>query len=239
MFLNKLHTGQFISMDVQVKRWHKANRKMGWSISGEEFRMLESGLLSYAEDSNQAYSGKVLCYGFGDDGGQGSDSVLSGKRAWQYASRLHRLNTWQCQYIDFDQSDHIRLRPEAPIRPKGFYLADVHLPDHAQTLTVSRFRKQLPSDRTGLGPEGIQMVVITHPHFAIQMNESRLPLIALADFDVAPYGYYDFFDAMQMACSINTLGLGIGNIDRNYPLFGIPDMGIDFLTSLSASGAAG
>jgi hypothetical protein len=25
-----------------------------------------------------------------------------------------------------------------------------------------------------------------------------------------------------MFCSINTLGLGIGNVDRNYPQFGIP-----------------
>ena len=72
------------------------------------------------------------------------------------------------------------------------------------------------------------MLCITQPHFAMQMNERLLPFIALADYDVAPYGYHDFFDAVQMFCSNNTLGLGIGNIDRNYPLFGIPYMTTDF-----------
>jgi hypothetical protein len=48
--------------------------------------------------------------------------------------------------------------------------------------------------------------------------------MALADYDVAPYGYNDFFDAPQLFCSNNKLGLGIGNVDRNYPLFGIPTL---------------
>ena len=72
------------------------------------------------------------------------------------------------------------------------------------------------------------MLCISNPHFAKQMNERLLPFIALADYDVAPYGYNDFFDAMQMFCSNNTLGLGIGNIDRNYPLFGVADMATEF-----------
>ena len=46
--------------------------------------------------------------------------------------------------------------------------------------------------------------------------------MAFADYDVAPYGFNDFFDAVQMFCSNETLGLGIGNVDYNYPLFGIP-----------------
>ncbi len=54
------------------------------------------------------------------------------------------------------------------------------------------------------------------------MNERKIPLMALADYDVAPYGYNDFFDAAQMFCSEGILGLGIGNVDQNYPLFGIP-----------------
>jgi hypothetical protein len=37
-----------------------------------------------------------------------------------------------------------------------------------------------------------------------------------------------FFDALQMFCSVDTLGLGIGNVDRNYPLFGIPTLRFDF-----------
>ena len=62
----------------------------------------------------------------------------------------------------------------------------------------------------------------------MQMNAHMLPFIVLADYDVAPYGYYDFFDAVQIFCSNKTLGLGIGNIDQNYPLFGIAEMAADF-----------
>ena len=46
--------------------------------------------------------------------------------------------------------------------------------------------------------------------------------MALADYDVAPYGFGDFFDSVQIFCSEEVLGLGIGNVDFNYPLFGIP-----------------
>ena len=38
------------------------------------------------------------------------------------------------------------------------------------------------------------------------------------------YGFNDFYDAPQIFCSNNILGLGIGNVDRNYPLFGIPTL---------------
>jgi hypothetical protein len=48
--------------------------------------------------------------------------------------------------------------------------------------------------------------------------------MTFADYDVAPYGYGDFFDAPQMFCSNDTLGLGIGHVDRVYPLFGIPTL---------------
>ena len=54
------------------------------------------------------------------------------------------------------------------------------------------------------------------------MNEGKMPFMALADYDVAPYGYNDFFDAAQIFCNNNVLGLGIGNMDQIYPLFGIP-----------------
>jgi len=46
----------------------------------------------------------------------------------------------------------------------------------------------------------------------------------LADYDVAPFGYNDFFDAPQMFCSNDILGMGIGHVDRNCPLFGIPTL---------------
>ncbi len=35
---------------------------------------------------------------------------------------------------------------------------------------------------------------------------------------------YDFFDAPQIFCCDNRLGLGIGNVERNYPLFGNPTL---------------
>jgi len=75
---------------------------------------------------------------------------------------------------------------------------------------------------TGCAHEGLQFLIITHPHFQRLMDDRRHPFMAFADYDVAPYGYYDFFDAMQMFVSNGILGLGIGNVDRNYPFFGIP-----------------
>lgn len=68
------------------------------------------------------------------------------------------------------------------------------------------------------------MLAVTHPHLAVLMNERKIAFMAFADYEVAPYGYNDFFDAMQMFCSNNVLGLGIGNVDSNYPMFGIPTL---------------
>jgi hypothetical protein len=56
------------------------------------------------------------------------------------------------------------------------------------------------------------------------LNSRQLPCLAFADYDVAPHGFYDFYDAVQMFCSNNILGLGIGNVDRDYPMFAIPDL---------------
>jgi hypothetical protein len=53
-------------------------------------------------------------------------------------------------------------------------------------------------------------------------RKRQIPFMAFADCDVAPYRFNDFLDAMQMFCRNNTLGLGIGNVDKNYPFFGIP-----------------
>lgn len=224
MIFHEIPTGRFLPLAGQARYWRKADKKMGWRIPREEFQTLDAWLQSLPPQHHPDFSGAALCYGFGDDAGGGSDAVLSGRLAWQYACHLWRMKTWQCQYIHFDRHDHIRLRPEAPARPKGFYLAFIRLPMHAYATTVSQFRKRLTADRTGLGPEGVQMICIANPHLAKQMNQRSLPFIALADYDVAPYGYNDFFDAVQMFCSNNTLGLGIGNVDRNYPLFGIGDM---------------
>jgi hypothetical protein len=205
----------------QIRAWRKANRKMGWGIRDKEFDHIEEPPPMTEADRRQGYIDAVLCYGFGDDGAGHADPVLSGKVAWEYAQKRWWKKTWRCEYIDFDKADHIRLRPEAPPRPKGFYYAKFQLGEKLQRLTVSQARKNFRNE-TGLGPEGVQLLAITHKHFQDLMNERKIPLMALADYDVAPYGYNDFFDAAQMFCSEGILGLGIGNVDQNYPLFGIP-----------------
>jgi hypothetical protein len=210
----------------QVKAWRKAGRQMGWPISGRELDSVAAWPSPPAltdEDRSQGLVGTVLFYGFGDHGSDHSDAVLSGKLAWEYACRSRKGKTWQCEYIDFNKQDDIRLRPDAPPRPKGFYFAKIQLGALFQPMTVNQLRRVLGDD-TGLGPEGFQLLGITHPHIVDWMNERKMPFMALADYDVAPYGYNDFFDAPQLFCSNRVLGLGIGNVDRNYPLFGIPTL---------------
>ena len=211
----------FLSVDRQLKAWRKANRKMKWGISNFELHRLPEPPELTPDDLFEGFEGVVLSYGFGDDGTGNSDAVLSGKLAWDFAKKRIFLETWQCRYIDFNKSDHFRLRPGAPPRPKGFYFSKLNTGAAHQSSTVSKLMKKIRGD-TGCGPECVQFLTITHPHFAKMMNKRKIPFMAFADYDVAPYGFNDFFDAMQMFCSNDTLGLGIGNVDRNYPLFGIP-----------------
>jgi hypothetical protein len=212
-----------LTLPEQIKAWHKANRKMGWNIPQDEFDKQEV-LPSLTDGSvNQEFIGTALFYGFGDDGSGNSDAVLSGKLAWDYGHKRRNGKTWQCEYVDFNKSEDIRLRPGAPPRPKGFYYANLQPGKHFVNLTVSQLRKKLGTV-TGWGPEGFQFLTITHAHFADMMTERKIPFMALADFDVAPYGFNDFYDAPQIFCSNHILGLGIGNVDRNYPLFGIPTL---------------
>jgi hypothetical protein len=212
-----------LPMKVQIKAWRQASKKMGWPIESNEFEIAEKLFSPHltVNDRRQGYIGTVLFYGFGDDGRGHSDAVLSAKLAWEYA--IKQRKTWQCEYVDFNKPQDIRLRPEAPARPKGFYCAMIRAEEKAKSMSVAQVRKRLTTD-TGWGPEGFQFLAITHPHFADLMNERKIPFMALADYDVAPYGYNDFFDAPQLFCSNNKLGLGIGNVDRNYPLFGIPTL---------------
>jgi len=207
----------------QIRSWKKANRKMGWGITTEEFHKIEALPGSPERTPGHEPTGGALFYGFGDDGHGNADPVLSGKVAWEYARRSRWRKTWQCRYIDFDKSDHIRLRPGAPSRPKGFYFAVVEPGHKYRNMTVSKARKAFQGE-TGLGPEGIQLMAITHTYLQDMMNERKAPFMALADYDVAPYGFNDFFDAVQIFCSLETLGLGIGNVDRKYPGFGIPSL---------------
>jgi hypothetical protein len=207
----------------QIKVWEKANRKMKWGIPAKGFAAIGPPPPLSAKDQADGFVGSILSYGFGDDGRGHADAVLSGRLAWAYACKERGHHTWKCQYIDFSQNDHFRLRQAAPARPRGFYYAKFRPGDKFLSLTVAKFRKTLDGD-TGCGPEGIQLLAITHRHLARLMNERKMAFMVFADYDVAPYGFNDFFDALQMFCSNNTLGLGIGNVDRNYPLFGIPTL---------------
>ena len=214
-----------LTIQEQLKAWRIANRKMDWNIPLAEFDEQEIISSSAGSSFNQGFVGTALFYGFGDDGFGNSDTVLSGELAWDYGRRRRKGKTWQCEYIDFEKSEDIRLRPGAPPRPRGFYYANLQPGKHLVNLTVSQLRKRLGTI-TGWGPEGFQFLTITHAHFADLMTERKIPFMALADYDVAPYGFNDFYDAPQIFCSNNILGLGIGNVDRNYPLFGIPTLQI-------------
>ena len=228
LFSKVAHKGpldRVLSINEQIRFWYKANRKMNWGIKRDELKRVEasSPQTLNEDDRIKGFIGLALFYGFGDDGYGYSDAVLSGKLVWKYAGAFRNRKTWQCEYVDFNKPQDIRLRPGAPARPKGFYYAKIQSGGKFKAMTVSQVRKTM-TNFTGWGPEGFQFLSITHSHFANLMNEREIPFMALADYDVAPYGYNDFFDAPQMFCSNNTLGLGIGNVDRNYPLFGIPTL---------------
>jgi hypothetical protein len=226
LFLRRGRAGRdavILPVKEQIKAWRRADRKMGWGIDNGEFENLGESMAPPLTDNDRMLGmiGAVLFYGFGEDDRGNADAVLSGKLAWEYAHE-HR-KTWQCEYVDFNKPQDIRLRPGAPARPRGFYFAKITSGERSLKMTVSQMRKKFTID-TGWGPEGFQFLAITHPHFAELMNERKLPFMALADYDVAPYGFNDFFDAPQLFCSNSKLGLGIGNVDRNYPLFGIPTL---------------
>lgn len=220
---SKCETCFILPMERQVKAWRKANSRMGWGIKEKEFTDLHEPPGITESERKQGYIGTILFYGFSDNGSGASNPVLSGKAAWEYAGKSWWTETWQCEYINFDRPDNIRLRPGAQARPKGFYFAKFKPGDEFLSFTVSQFRKR-PGNETGCGPEGIQLLAITHRHFQKLMNDRKMPFMALADYDVAPYGHNDFFDAAQIFCSNHVLGLGIGNVDQNYPLFGIPTL---------------
>lgn len=213
-----------LPVQEQIKAWRKASRKMDWKITDDEFNTFETLPMLSDEDRIQGFTGAVLCYGFGEDASGNSDAVLSGQLAWDYACKVRKRKTWQCEYVDFKKAEDIRLRPGAPGRPRGFYWAKLHPGERHINMTISQLRKKLGTN-TGCGPEGFQLLAVTHTHFADLMTARKMPFMALADYDVAPYGFNDFYDAPQIFCSNHILGLGIGNVDRNYPLFGIPTLG--------------
>jgi hypothetical protein len=212
---------RILAAEEQIRAWGKANRRMKWGIEKEQFEKVQPPQPLTDRDRMGGFVGTVLFFGFGDDGTGYADAVLSGKRAWEYVRKRRGLSTWQCEYIDLDKPDYIRLRPGAPKRPKGFYWAKLQPGGKYELLTVAQARKRFDHE-TGCSAEGIQFLAITHPHFQKLMNERKTPFMAFADYDVAPYGFNDFFDALQMFVSDDTVGMGIGNLDFKYRMFGIP-----------------
>jgi hypothetical protein len=98
-------------MTKQIKAWRKANRKMKWRIAGAEFDGIKEPPELSTADQHDGFIGVILSYGFGDDGGGYADPVVSGKLAWEYACKRRRIKTWQCQFVDFNKMEDIRLRP--------------------------------------------------------------------------------------------------------------------------------
>jgi hypothetical protein len=207
----------------QIEHWRKAVGTMTWNIEPDEFDRIGDPPEITFQDIRDGFTDIILSYGFGKNDLGDADPVLSGKMAWEYAIKSKKNKTWKCEHFDFDRAEQIRLRPKASPRPSGFYFAKFRSGERYINLSVSQLLARLQGD-TGCGPEGIQLLTITHPHFVNLMNERKMPFMALADYDIAPYGHSDFFDTMQMFCSNGTLGLGIGNVDTNYPRFGIPTL---------------
>lgn len=226
MFLRRRHRSQernpILPPRDQVRAWRKASRKMKWGLSGEELGNIPYPPNLSEWDYKEGFAGIVLCYGFGSEESGESDPIRSGKLAWEYAQRRRKGRIWQCEYADFSRPEDIRLRPTAPGRPSGFYWIKFHFGQEFRRMTVNQFRKKLAPPVTGCGPEGFQLLCVTHPHIADLMNERKLAFMALADYDIAPHGFQDFYESPQLFCSQDTLGFGVGNVDGPYPLFGIP-----------------
>jgi len=218
---------QVLSLEEQINAWYGVNQKMAWNIQDVVFEKLSDSLPQKLTDDDRVhgYIGVALFYGFGDDGQGNADSTLSGELVWEYAGKHRNNSIWQCGYLDFRKPESIRLRPGAAVRPKGFYIAKIQLGQRYQGISVSQLRQSLETD-TGWGPEGLQFLFITHFHFVDLMEKRKIPFMTLADYNVALQGSNDFFNVPQIFCSNKRLGLGIGNVDHNYPPFGIPTLQI-------------
>ncbi|MCB2194172.1 MAG: hypothetical protein KQI62_21535 [Deltaproteobacteria bacterium] len=207
---------------AQLRAWRWANLRHAWGIGAAEFASVPPPPSLGPAERELSLETALLCYGFGPGPGA-ADAALSGLRAWERALARWRWETWQCRYVDLADPKRIRLRPGAPPRPRGFYWV-LFRPggDLADTPVERLLRGGLPPGLTGSGPEALQMVAVTHPHLARIMEQGRLNFMALADYEVAPYGFGDFCEAPQLFCNQGTLGLGVGNVAGVYPRFGIP-----------------
>jgi len=218
---------QVLSLEEQIHAWYGINQISAWGIQDAEFEKLSTSSSQKLTDADRVfgYTGVALFYGFGDDGRGNADATLTGKLAWEYAGKHRKNNIWQCGYLDFGKPENIRLRPGATVRPKGFYLAKIQLGQKYLGISVSKLRRSLKTD-TGWGPEGFQFLFVTHFHFTDLMDQRKIPFMTLADYDVTLRGFNELFNVPQIFCSNKRLGLGIGNLDHNYPPFGIPTLQI-------------
>ena len=66
-----------------------------------------------------------------------------------------------------------------------------------QEKSVSRVCQQLNTE-TSCGPEGLQLLSITHFHLAELMNKHQIPFMSPADYEVAPCSVDGFLDAPQI-----------------------------------------
>jgi hypothetical protein len=215
------HENVILPIEDQKDAWRRAHKRMKWRIPEEEFTGIGTPSTLTEDDWERGFRGVALFRGFGGEGTRHADAVLSGMVAWDYACRSRRRKAWRSPHINFDKPDYFRLRPGAPPRPKGFYFAKIQLGERFQAVAASYVRKYFISF-TGCGPEGLQFLCITHPHFADLMSERKMSFMVLADYDVAPYGFNDFFDVPQLFSSNGILGLGVGNAGQGYPGFGVP-----------------
>ena len=213
-----------LPLEEQIDAWRRAVKKRRWGIREEEFGRIGIFPSLPGDERTSEFTGTALFYGFGDDGEGHADPVLSGKAAWDYALKTREKGTvWQSPYVDFDRPDAFRLRPSAPARPRGFYFAKILTEGMQQTTSVAQALKSFIGV-TGWGPEGFQFLCVTHAHFPGLMSERKVPFMALADYEVAPYGFNDFIDAPQLFSSNRILGLGIGNVEQHYTGFVIPTL---------------
>ena len=208
-----------LSPGDQIKVWQKTAR-VKWPLltQAQQPQILQDDAVTLEK---QGWLGPLLFHGFGDDGRGNSDQVHSGDLAWRRIKGRHR-KTWRCEYADFNRPEDMRLRPEAPRRPKGFYWAYMHPGEEFKNTTITQFRKALSQGVTGLAAEGLQLLAVTHPHLADLMEQEKYPFMALADYDVAPHGFNDFFESPQLFKSRGVVGMGVGNVDGTYPRFAIP-----------------
>jgi hypothetical protein len=210
-------------MEEQIRAWKKAARKMSWPIAGEIWAEIGQPPPLDEHDRHLGFSGVAIFYGFGDDGRGNADPLLSGQLAWEYGVKTFGRKTWQSPHMKFGEADMLRMRPGAPHRKRGFYFGKVDLGECHRRTTVAEMRRRF-NGSTGFGPEGFQLLCVTHPHIPGLMSGRRLPFMALADYEVAPHGFNDFYDVPQLFSSNGILGLGIGNVDYDYPGFGIPQL---------------